>query len=673
VKLSTLIGESQKLVNLENDWQSLASLVEKRRSNAIRIILDVFSVRSSDGFASLRMRKLSESDLNANSLRRLWWIELKTDIDYRPRGGQGSPDTPPADIDDTLSRPSSSRADGESFKVSGRENSEPASPRHVLRPASPSNDEHPSKRQRTGYSNFTPVPSEGSPPPSAREAGSPPASWLETAVNRLPDHDIVQQSRVNPYVNRPAVVSELIDVFFTFVPETASAMFPRAVFRSWFVSASTKSSDDLMLMYTILALATIFSPKPEHKALGAQYASIARFACENRRFSIQLVQSRLLLSLYYFSTNNPNDAWDFCGAAVRAASGLRFNVEVEKTEENYLQTFPYGMNRHGYAECRRRTFWSCYLMDRFNSFCSGHFSMMHAEDIFLRLPCDDSSFESQIEVQNPFFDVTTPPIPNHIWTVGPMAHLINLATIWGDVMANIYRSSQRRAPSSSTSFGTFYEATSRRLREWNSSLPKAYTFSAENLRKATENEKLNTFAMLHAVYHTTAMKLNRYIQRANLTPAQLTHHVSAAHHHAEALLSIADLLAARRSSLPSSPTSYGMKSTNLSSPFVGYAIVSAIDILTARSSVSSIPSRMSSIRGAQAVLADLAVIWQSAKTQQALVLDRVRDLAEVTTEQGANVSSRFGSFVKHEGREIMFEMRDSLEKTFSRDFDCIYG
>jgi hypothetical protein len=592
---------------------------------------------------------------------------------FRPRGGQGSPDTPPADVDDTLSRPPSSRADGESLKLGARENSEPISPRHVVRHVSPVNEEHPSKRQRTAYNHFTPVPSEGSPPPSAREAGSPPAAWLETAVNRFPDQDSVQQSRVNPYMARPAIVSELLDSFFTHVPETASSIFPRAAFRSWFVSNGPKSSDDLMLMYTVLALASIFSPKLDHRALGAQYASIARYTCENRRFSIQLVQSRLLLSLYYFSTNNSNDAWDFCGAAVRAANGLRFNVEIEKSEENYLQTFPYGLNRHGYAECRRRTFWSCYLMDRFNGFCSGHFSMMQAEDVFLRLPCDDSSFTSQVEVQNPFFDVTTPPIPNHIWTIGPMAHLINLATIWGDVMANIYRTSQRRAPAHSASFGKFYEATSQRLRDWNTSLPKAYNFSAENLRKTADNEKMNTFVMMHAVFHTTSMKLNRYIQQANLTPAQLSHHISAAQHHAEALLAITDALASRRSSLPSSPTGYSMKPASLSSPFVAYAIVSAVDILTARIPVSAVPSRLASIRGAQTVLADLAPVWQSAKTQQALVVDRVRDLTELAADPGTNSSSRFGSFVKHEGREVVFEMRDSIEKTFARDFDCIYG
>src|SRR5437868_2876905 len=66
--------------------------------------------------------------------------------------------------------------------------------------------------------------------------------------------------------------------------------------------------------------------------------------------------------------------------APQAASTL--NLEIEKTNDTFLQMFPYGLNRHGYAECRRRTFWSCYIMDRFSGFCSGHLTVIQPEDVF---------------------------------------------------------------------------------------------------------------------------------------------------------------------------------------------------------------------------------------------------------------------------------------------------
>lgn len=585
----------------------------------------------------------------------------------RPRGGQGSPDTPPADPEDVISRPSSSRADGESFK-SGRE-SEPISPRHMLR-QSPEPEAHPSKRQRTAYNHFTPVPSEGSPRPSVREAPSPTANCHEPANPPQLNHDLYRQWQVNPASNHPALVSDLVGIFFRHVPETVSSIFPQSAFRSWMLSGSEKSLDDLMLVYSVLAISALFSKRPDHKALHTQYLSISRYACENRPFTIHLVQSRLLLSLYYFAINNSNDAWDFCGAALRAASGLKLNVEMENINDAYLQTFPYALSRHGFAECRRRTFWSCWLMDKFTGFCSGQLSMLNGEDIFLRLPSDDNSFESQIDAQNPFYDVSTPTVPSSKWTIGPMGYLINIATIWGDVMANINRSSQRRAPATSASFGAFYEATSRRLLAWNASLPASFKFSSENARKMTEN---NIFITMHTFYHTTAMKLNRYVQISNLNAAQHHHHVAAAEHHAQALLSMADTLVASRSSVPSSPVSYNHHTqAHLSSPFVGYAIVSAIDILSARFTLSGVSGRLASFGGAQSVLAELAMSWQSAKNQQAAVLERVRDMAELN-RQGTAASFRFGTMRKMERGEAVFEMREGLEKMFGRDFDCIYG
>ncbi|CAG8978907.1 hypothetical protein HYALB_00005244 [Hymenoscyphus albidus] len=578
-----------------------------------------------------------------------------------PRGGQGTPDTPPADPED-VSRPPSSRADGESYKTV-RENS-PISPRNMLR-QSPELEAHPSKRQRTAYSHFTPVPSEGSPRPSAREDEPDNASFAS--------HDIYRQWQVNPANAHPAMVSDLIDVFFRHVPESVSNMFPQGVLRSWILSGGEKSLDDLMLIYSVLAISGVFSKRTDCKALYAQYISIARYACENRRYSIQLVQSRLLLSLYYFAVNNTNDAWDFCGSALRAASGLKLNIELENSNEAYLQSFPYGLTRHGYAECRRRTFWSSFLIERFTGFCSGHLSMLNPEDIFLRLPSDDRSYESQMDVQNPFYDISTPTVSNTNWTIGSMGYTINMITIWGDVMANINRSSQRQT-SSNAPFGAFYETITRRLQAWHASLPKPFSFSSENVRRWTESNTLNTFITMHTLYHTTAMKLNRYVRLSNLNAAQHNHHVQAARYHAEALLSITDALVASRSSVPSSPVSHNHHAPNsrLSTPFVGYAIVAAIDILTTRLTLSEVPGRLANFSGAQSVLAELAMGWQSAKNQQASVLERVRDLAELTT-QGTATSFRFGAFRKVEGRESIFEMRDGMEKMFGKDFDCIYG
>jgi hypothetical protein len=85
--------------------------------------------------------------------------------------------------------------------------------------------------------------------------------------------------------------------------------------------------------------------------------------------------------------------------------------------------------------------------------------------------------------------------------------------------------------------------------------------------------KLGTFMTMHAVYHTTAMKLNRYIQYSTLSKPQLHHHISVAQHHAESLLVIMDTLALGRSSAQSSPSCVAGMPPKFSSPFIGYSII----------------------------------------------------------------------------------------------------
>jgi hypothetical protein len=598
---------------------------------------------------------------------------------HSPRGGQGSPDTPPADPED---RPVSSRADLDEFKVEKREGSLSESPRQALRQATPDSETHHAKRQRNGYNDFTPVTSEASPRASFQETTSPSSRWALPPNASPTEHgSLLRDWQTNPFTTQPALVTELIDVFFKYVPETAYCMFPESVFKPWLLSTSEKSLDDLMLIYTVLAIGTVFSLNFEHKPHGTKFSAISRYACDNRPFTIQLVQSRLLLSLYYFANNAAEDSWDFCGAALRAASGLKLNLEIEKSEDAFRTTFPYGLTRAGYAESRRRTFWSCYIMDRFNGFCTGHLSIIQPEDVFLRLPCDSKSFEIQADVQNPYFDVSMTIVPNSNWTVGSMAYLINISTVWGDVMANIYRATQSTHPTTAYAWQNLHDNANRRLLAWKDSLPSYYTFSAENLTRAANNGKLGTFMTMHSVYHTTMMKLHRYIQFSTLNNAKLAHHVSVAKKHAELLLTAMDTLAAHcGTSPPTSPNNQHDRRQRFSSPFAGFGIVSAIDILSAKLSPASVSERTATFAGCQSVLAELGHFWQASKNQHALVHQRIKDWTDVSksvAEAGgpSTVAFKFGqcgNLVRDAG-EGMLEMRESIEKTYPREYDCVYA
>ena len=544
--------------------------------------------------------------------------------------------------------------------VEKREASQSVSPRQAMQ-ATPDPDSHQAKRQRTDFSNFTPVGSEISPPLSHQEAHSPPAAWVE-AVGTSEESSLFEQLRVNPYKVNAGRTSELLSNFFKHIPDSVSCMLPESAFKAWALSTSEKSLDDLMLIYAILASGSAFSHKPETKALGIQYAAISRHACDKRQFSLQLVQARLILAVYYYSKDKLHDAWDFCGEGMRTAAFLKMNLEIDKTDDALLTTFPYGLNRHGYAECRRRTYWSGFLLDRLSGLGTDHASWGHSQDVFLRLPCDTMTFEAQAETQNPFYDPSHTTVREHGSSIGCLASVIDVTSIWGDLMAHHYRTLQRRTPlSSSSEFVAFYDETSRRLREWKDSLLPSFVFSAENMKNAATSGRLGTFIAMHAVYQATAMKLNRFVPTALLTPAQRAHHVSVANHHAEEMLQIIMTIAARQPSMPSPEANHTdlYLPRELSSPFTGHATVMAVDILSRRVPVAGLPRLLESFERAKSTFAELTVFWNGIKREQSLAVQRIHELAD-------------GSKTR-ETADGYLEMRDPIDQSFPREYDCVYS
>jgi Fungal specific transcription factor domain len=168
----------------------------------------------------------------------------------------------------------------------------------------------------------------------------------------------------DPYEAYPELVDHLMDLYFKHINSTIYCMFPRKAFRKWLKSGD-KSPDDRMLIYTMLTLASRFSTDPDRKTLSKNLKTTAQYALEHRntKFSLQLVQSRIAYSLYCFAANNSNEAYEYCGAGIRAALAMRLNIDDGAGDLPDDGTFEYGLNRHAIAECRRRTFWSVYLMD----------------------------------------------------------------------------------------------------------------------------------------------------------------------------------------------------------------------------------------------------------------------------------------------------------------------
>lgn len=169
----------------------------------------------------------------------------------------------------------------------------------------------------------------------------------------------------NPYQVDPVVTMHYMETYFLHINAATYRIFPRKHFLHWVKNETAKSPNDLMLIYTMLAMGSIFSGRNERNHEGPLFSKIARYAEEKNHgnYSLQLVQSRLLLAFYHFSTGDTHKAWDYGGMGFRVASGLKLNLEEGATDIIENEIMEYGLNRHALAECRRRTFWSAYMMD----------------------------------------------------------------------------------------------------------------------------------------------------------------------------------------------------------------------------------------------------------------------------------------------------------------------
>lgn len=185
-----------------------------------------------------------------------------------------------------------------------------------------------------------------------------------------------------------SVLLKLVDIYFTHVNNQAYGFLHRPTFLRQVEEGSVSDG----LLYAICAISARFSAAHavNHKSINEQpaYSVGEPYAVEARKLAlrdfdrptVQNVQALLLLALHDFGGRKGHKAWMFAGMAIRMASALRLNREVDgngagvknvyESMESQLshgveQPIPASMERvrSTEQEVRRRTFWACFITD----------------------------------------------------------------------------------------------------------------------------------------------------------------------------------------------------------------------------------------------------------------------------------------------------------------------
>lgn len=503
----------------------------------------------------------------------------------------------------------------------------------------------------------------------------------------------------DPYAVDPKHTLSLLELYFEHIGSATYCMFPKKQFLEWVQNCSTKSQDDRMLLYSVLAMGSTFAIDPMLRSLGRHLAEIASHACEKKvgKFSLQLCQSRLMIGLFNWASGKAAEsiAWDISGSAFRSISALGLNTE--KGVSNLDEGMTYGFDRPTLEECRRRTFWSGFLMDvsnplsimestcscsfkrqRYNGFCGGTSCVFQLDDIFLRLPCKESDFENLDNVDpRPYFDYDSLLAEGSTPTIsGAMAQLTLISAVWGEVAEKTSRAVHRtESPSYAQVYHEFQEKVTRRLNGWLACLPAPLRYSLENLDASIAGGYAGTFVSIHALYHTAAIRLNRHVRPSLLTSPAVTASIQTCRQHGHALLSMMqDLSKSSRSARFSESESKSLSAERFmfSTPFPGYAFLNAVDVISAAGPLSSLRSVISTVTVGLSCVEELADFWASGKAQLKSLRSRVKLLGDIVTgeREGLVVQPRFST---SSDSEKAWRLDRGLDPKIEKEDDIFYG
>lgn len=507
------------------------------------------------------------------------------------------------------------------------------------------------------------------------------------------DH-LAMQWEQDPSELDPRVTSHLLEMYFLHAGRATYGMFPRKSFMSWAQSGPRKfkSQDDRMVLYSVLAMGSLFSPDANNRALGKRFAAVATYAVEKRfgKFTLQLCQSRLLLALYYFAQGKAQLAWDLCGSGLRALSALNLNTEEGiKVMADEAHNTVYGFDRRTFEECCRRTFWSGFLMDvsldktrltttidlmqqqRYNGFFGGTLFVVSINDAFVRLPCLEASYESGVPDEAPFFDYEllnrfAPKTPS----LGHMAYLCLISALWGDVLTFTGRAVRRSDTGYEQHYESFYTKTYERLEGWFAMLPSHLRYSRQNLENSIAEGFVGTFVSLHALYHATAIRLNRHVRIGAMPVGKLGRNLEHAFRNASTFLSIMRDLALISQQRRNDTSEYFF-----STPFPGYALMLSIDVLSSAGRLTTLPHLIDIIGSTASCIDELATFWASARSQQKAVANRLRELTDIAMEhrQGSDQGYAGRYWRIGESLDMAFDSHDAVYKANEQELFKVVG
>lgn len=272
-------------------------------------------------------------------------------------------------------------------------------------------------------------------------------------------------------------------------------------------SQSSKAANPLEASeYYATALKTAFGPT------GAKLTSP----------SLDGIQALLMLGLYEWGQTRGLSAWVYVGIAIRLAQSMALAYEDDPHSRTHT---PKSSNRLGPSlqlppreeatekEVKRRTLWSCFIMDRMLSAGKFRPNMISVETLRVQLPCSDDQFLFVHNAHTGFLNsdwLEEAPVPSKPANEdGVLSSYIRLVEIFGRFSEWSYAGGRRTEKLPPWDESTQFYQLRRELGTFHDALPPSLTFTEANLSAHIEKRNATAYTSMHTLYSLCVIMLHR--------------------------------------------------------------------------------------------------------------------------------------------------------------------
>ncbi|KAH0843182.1 putative transcriptional regulatory protein PB1A11.04c [Fonsecaea pedrosoi] len=277
---------------------------------------------------------------------------------------------------------------------------------------------------------------------------------------------------------------------------------------------------DMAMAWAILTLASRYSPTPG--CFGSPLEA-SNFFSQRASRAVQLritspslpqVQALLLLTGHKWGAGDGKSAWIYLGIAVRMVQMLGLCAETSNASSS--DSSASASEAFILAEERRRTAWTCFLMESLLSGGGSRARILRSEDMTIQLPCEDEAFvfgtPVRCELFNDAYKYSSEERSDTRTSPSILAYTVRVADIWGHVARWASCGDDNPAaqsPGKSDRESRAYSLVSS-LEHWKATLPARLRYSLFSLQAHSVLEQGQGFCYMHCIYFMALIFLHRH-------------------------------------------------------------------------------------------------------------------------------------------------------------------